>query len=112
MNAIQRIMGLKNNIRALRQERGLTLSQLAGQVGMSTPHLSEIERGVKNLNNQHMERLSKALRGQPYELITEKGDTNSDRLRVIAQELPAEDQARLLDFAKALLTLSKAKQPR
>jgi transcriptional regulator with XRE-family HTH domain len=48
-------------IRSLRKERGLTLVQLAGLVGMSQPFLSLVERGHARLSLASMAKLSGAL---------------------------------------------------
>lgn len=63
-------MSLKLHIRDIRQAQGLTLETVAGRVGISIPHLSQIERGDKNLNNHLMERISAALGVQPDDLVS------------------------------------------
>jgi transcriptional regulator with XRE-family HTH domain len=94
-------MALTIRIRELRQQRGLTLAELAGMVGISTPHLSQVERGVKNLNNHLLERLSKALGVEPYELIA-GGAPEGSTLDEICADLPPEDRARVEAFARNL----------
>lgn len=95
-------MTIPIRIRELRQERGLTLAQLAEMCSISTAHMSQIERGVKNLNNHLLDRLSAALGVQPHELILPPDSPAAASIRQIAQHLSPEDQARLLAFAKAL----------
>jgi transcriptional regulator with XRE-family HTH domain len=41
-----RLRGLGAEVRALRTERGLTMAALAGQLGVSTSLISQIERGI------------------------------------------------------------------
>ena len=62
-------MELNLRIRELRTDKGLTLVELAEKVGVSTPHLSEVERGKKNLNNHLMVRIAAALGVSPEDLI-------------------------------------------
>ena len=62
-------MQLTLRIRQLRKSKGLTLSELASKIGVSAPHLSEVERGKKNLNNHLIERLAVALEIPPTELL-------------------------------------------
>ncbi|WP_220750663.1 helix-turn-helix domain-containing protein [Jannaschia sp. AI_61] len=96
-------MTLDLRIRALRKERGLTLAELACQIGVSAPHLSEVERGKKNLNNHLLVRLADALEVKPQDLIS--GDQERDELTELlttASDLSDQDLERLLAFAKAL----------
>lgn len=43
------VLGLK--LKALRQQRGLTLQDVASRAGLSVSYLSEIEKGKKNFPN-------------------------------------------------------------
>lgn len=96
-------MGLKLNIRALRQERKLTIAQLAEVIGVSTPHLSEVERGVKNLNNHLMERLAVALNVTPAQLIASEANDIDQRFVITYEALNPADKARVERFARDLL---------
>ena len=101
-------MSLKIHIRELRKAKGLTLAQLAEKVGISTAHMSEVERGIKNLNNHLITRLSTALDAAPEVLIS--GDTapNVSRLHAIMSQLDEAEQARVAAFAEALLQSQKS----
>jgi transcriptional regulator with XRE-family HTH domain len=57
------------NIRAWRQERGLTMIELAEKAGMHQGHLSKLERGLMPYTQQSLERLAEALRLTPGALI-------------------------------------------
>ena len=96
-------MTLNIHIREMRKAKGLTLAQLAGKIGISTAHMSEVERGIKNLNNHLLTRLSSALGTAPETLIS--GDTAPKQLQLnmILSQLDTEDQARVTAFAEALL---------
>lgn len=98
----QAVMGLNLHIRELRKGRGLTLEQLAEMVGVSVPHLSEVERGKKNLNNHLLVRLSGALNVRPEALLSDQDDDLA-ALRSAMTRLSEADRRRVEEFARALL---------
>lgn len=102
-------MALTLNIRQMRKDRGLTIQQLADQIGVSAPHLSEIERGKKNLNNHLITRLSTALGVEPAALIAATPIVSAaPHLRSVLERLSREDLARVEAFAEALLRSQEA----
>ena len=96
-------MALNIRIREIRKSRKMTLAQLAGQVSTSIPHMSEVERGLKNLNNHLLERISAALGVAPSDLISSDVDTDIARLNELVSRLDAADAARVAAFAEALV---------
>ena len=96
-------MALNIRIREIRKARKMTLAQLAGQVSTSIPHMSEVERGLKNLNNHLLERIAAALGVAPSDLISSDVDTDIARLNELVSRLDAADAARVAAFAEALL---------
>lgn len=96
-------MTLNIRIRALRKDKGLTLADLAEQVGVSTPHMSEVERGVKNLNNHLLIRIAEALDVEPSDLITSEESDQLKRLTRQFSRLGPEDQDRVRSFVAALM---------
>lgn len=101
-------MSLNLHIRDYRKAKGLTLAQLADKIGISTPHMSEIERGLKNLNNHLITRLSAALDVPPEALISSDATSNVARLNAVIGKLGEEEQARVAAFAEALLQSQKS----
>lgn len=93
-------MALKLRIRELRLARGWSLEILADKVGTSPPHLSQVERGVKNLNNRLIERISRALGVEPFELFSPRQE--ADDIQAMLAGLSPEDRARVEAFAAAL----------
>lgn len=83
-------MSLNINIRALRQAKKLTIAQLAGMVGISTAHMSEVERGVKNLNNHLMTRIAAALGVPPEQLISNDGAEAARLSSILAHRWPSD----------------------
>lgn len=101
-------MTLNLNIRALRKAKKLTIGQLAEIVGVSIPHMSEVERGKKNLNNHLMTRISAAL-GVPAEALISSEDSHDvSQLLAISSQLDQEDRDRVVAFASALLKSNAA----
>ncbi len=103
-------MELNLQIRRIRTERNLTIAQLAEKVGVSTPHMSEVERGKKNLNNHLIERLSEALNVTPPELIGELPTGKWNQLKRIVEGLSQDDVDRLTRFAEDLSVSSTPSQ--
>lgn len=104
-------MKLNLRIRELRKQRKLTLEQLAPKLQISVPHLSEIERGKKNLNNHIITRLCEAFRVKPRDLFVDERDADEAELSLILENLDAKDKDRVRDFARALQDVKKARGP-
>lgn len=94
-------MNLVLRIRELRKARGLTIAQLAAMINVSVPHMSEVERGKKNLNNHLMTRIAAALNVRPQDLIAENDEIT--RLNSILGNLSPQDIDRVEAFALGLL---------
>lgn len=77
-------MVLTIRIKEIRESKGLTQQELADLVGVSKPHISGVERGIKNLNNHLLEKISSALEVLPYELLV---PPSHDRLISLAASL-------------------------
>jgi transcriptional regulator with XRE-family HTH domain len=98
-------MALKLRIREIREARGWSLETLASRIGTSVPHLSQVERGVKNLNNRLIDALARELGVEPFELFAPRQDSSDiDRLM---NRLSADDLARVAAFAAALASTRK-----
>ncbi len=64
-------MLLPNRLRELREARGLTLRELAEQVGTSNQQVSHLELGKRQLTTDWMARLAAVLGCHPWELVAE-----------------------------------------
>jgi transcriptional regulator with XRE-family HTH domain len=105
-------MSLNLHIRELREARALRISDLAEMVGVSTPHMSGVERGKKNLNNHLIERIATALNVPPETLFS---GTTSDRIakiNALLTCLPETDQDRVRAFAEGLRLSQEGSQPK
>jgi transcriptional regulator with XRE-family HTH domain len=58
-----------NRIRVLREARGLSLEELAAEVGTTNQQISLLENGKRRLTVEWLVRLSKALTCHPWELV-------------------------------------------
>jgi len=58
-----------NRIRVLREARGLSLEELAAEVGTTNQQISLLENGKRRLTVEWLLRLSKALTCHPWELV-------------------------------------------
>lgn len=98
-------MALNLRIRELREARGWSLDTLAAKIGTSSPHLSQVERGVKNLNNRLIDALSRELNVEPFELFSPR--QHQGDIQKVLSGLSAEDLARVKAFAQALASTRK-----
>ncbi|MBE3584743.1 helix-turn-helix domain-containing protein [Desulfofundulus thermocisternus] len=77
-------------IRALREERGYTLQDLAQRANLSLSYLSEIERGSKRPSLKTIEKLAAALNVPKAQLIegdvTDSGLSLGDKIRILRSE--------------------------
>jgi transcriptional regulator with XRE-family HTH domain len=60
---------LATNLRRLRNEKGLAQNDLAYEAKVSRSYLSQLEKGAFYASLKILEKLSRALGVQPYELI-------------------------------------------
>ena len=86
-------------IRALREERGYTLQDLAKRSSLSLSYLSEIERGSKRPSLKTIDKLAAALNVPKTQLIkgevTDTGLSLGDKIRLLRSEknMPLQDLA-------------------
>ncbi len=57
------------NIRTIREEKRLTQVQLGRLAGMHRAYIGQIERGEKNIGLKNLQKIAKALRVHPRELL-------------------------------------------
>jgi putative transcriptional regulator len=60
---------MENRLKELRKAKKLTQEQLAKIVGISQSYISDIEKGVRDMDFTLAERFAKALNIKPYELM-------------------------------------------
>ena len=57
------------NVRRLRKELGLTQEKVAELAGLHFTYISSIERGERNVSIENVERIARALRIEPQQLL-------------------------------------------
>lgn len=82
-------------IRELRKEKQLSVEALARACGMSKSYLSEIERGVKQINGRLLEIIARELHVSPLDLMDDKslGPDLLEHMRLMRSLSPADKQA-------------------
>ena len=103
-----------NRIAGTRERAGFTQEQLASQVGMAYQTLGKLERGESRLRWEVAQRLAKALKCTPFELVPE-GEGLSNReieLLRLLNSMSDADADRWLKLGKALLPTVDEEAPR
>ena len=88
------IIAMKNRIRELRLRQDLTLQRLADRIGTTPQQIHRLERGVRRLSTEWMERVASGLGVHPTELIANEADLAmrsgaGDGAGIRVRELPA-----------------------
>lgn len=71
MDYDKRMVDTMNNIKKLREERGLSQERLARLVDTSGPQIHRLENGDRKLSHDWMVRIARALDCEPVDLISE-----------------------------------------
>ena len=101
---------LGKNIKALRQQKGLSQEKLAEMIDMSTHHISSIERGAHLLRVDKLISLMNTLECSPNQIF--KGDVKAadhaeaDLLSARLAELPSSEQERILAILDVIIETS------
>src|SRR6476620_303997 len=110
---------LGDYLREQRTEARLSLRQLAEQVGVSNPYLSQIERGLRRPSAEVLQQLAKALRISAEQLYVragivspEDGVGGSVQLAVLGDTALTERQKQtLLDVYSSFVAMNTATEP-
>lgn len=71
-------MALKNRITEYRNERGLTVEELAARADLSPSFVSLLARGKRNISLRNLEKLAGALDCRPEDLIGVQAPINAE----------------------------------
>lgn len=71
-----------NHIRIFRKKLGLTIEKFAEITGYSSQLIAKLETGERRLNTTHLERFSKALQCEPWELFDDGTPFNSEDIEL------------------------------
>lgn len=80
------------NIRKIRQQKNLTLEEVANRIGKTKSYLSKLERGEKRINLENLQLIAKVLGVDETELFPNKEKvhnpiTNEDDWAFVIREL-------------------------
>lgn len=99
-------------LRALRQERNLSLAELAEASDLSKGHLSSIEHGLAAITIQTILRVAKGLGLPPLYVLTFPGDDERDHIMELVRKLPSNEVTKLRrELAKTVKEAAKAAKP-
>jgi transcriptional regulator with XRE-family HTH domain len=99
---------LPNRIRELRKAKDWTLEMLADRVGCGVTQMSDLERGVRPLNWHWLQSVSRALKVQPADLLSQKdnrGSLSAGEMSLVAlfRQASEDQQRQLLDMARVIV---------
>lgn len=96
-------------LRALRLQAELTQGELAQKARFTAKYISELENGHRDARLTTIERLAKALRADPAELL-QFGETDDvlSRIRAMIQDRKGTIQEHLVDVVAEVLRLADA----
>jgi transcriptional regulator with XRE-family HTH domain len=111
-------MSLANNIKAIREEKGLKQITVASHIGVDKSAYSKIEKGIRNLTVEELQKMSELFNmttdriihfegGIPAEVIFEDKSLN-EQMKLI-QQLPEEDKLIIFKMIEKLITTQKFK---
>ncbi len=99
-------------LRALRQERNLSLAELADASELSKGHLSSIEHGLAAITIQTILRVAKGLGLPPLYVLTFSADDERDHIMELVRKLPSSEVTKLRrELTKAAKEAAKAAKP-
>jgi transcriptional regulator with XRE-family HTH domain len=84
-----------------RKHRGYTQERLAEMVGMSPGYFSDLEKGNRRYNQDHLEALAEALRCTPADLII-RDPSDPDGIWSVWDDLSAPQRTQVVEIAKTL----------
>jgi transcriptional regulator with XRE-family HTH domain len=103
---------MQTRIAYLRQQKGLSLGELAKAAGTTKAQIQKLERGDRRLSLEWMERLARALDTKisdllPAEEVASAQDP-ADALLDVLSRLPSRDRERLIPLFKRVLRTLQA----
>ena len=111
-------MSLSNNIKRLREEKGLLQKQIASEMGLGISHYSKIENGQREASVELLDKLARfygitidqivRMETDVPKEISVEDKTASEQVRLIA-ELDEKDKSVIFSMIETMLTKKKFK---
>ena len=118
LRLINFIMALSNNIKRLREEKGILQKEVATEVGLGISHYSKIENGQREASVELLDKLAKFygitidqivhMDSEVPTEITLEDKTANEQVRLIA-ELDEKDKSIIFGMIETMLTKKKFK---
>ncbi len=118
LRLINFIMALSNNIKRLREEKGILQKEVATEVGLGISHYSKIENGQREASVELLDKLAKFygitidqivhMDSEVPTEITLEDKTANEQVRLIA-ELDEKDKTIIFGMIETMLTKKKFK---
>ena len=114
-------IALGSVLRTRREAARRTLTDVAAEAGLSPAHLSEVERGRKEVSTDRLVAVAHALAIPPAEIFSELGADAADRawpedppvkLRLATASLPLEALRSVADFSAYLAMANPPPKPK
>lgn len=86
---------LKDRLKTIRLQKGLTMVQVAEKLGVSYPVYSQWERGKRTPKEDTIQRLAKALEVSPDYLAGRTGDFD-DIFNILRENTPTEEDKQII----------------
>lgn len=86
---------IKDRLKAIRLEKGLTQKQLAEMIGSSQPSYVQWEKGLRTPKEDTIQRLAKALEVTPDYLAGRTGDLD-EIFNILRENNPTEDDKKAI----------------
>lgn len=100
-------------IQQFRKAKGLTQEELAEMIGITPNYLSTLERGVYNIKNDLLIKIMNSLEITANDIfcdvMTSGYKVRASRLADIMEDLPQEDQKRIMTVVEAMIEALKNK---
>lgn len=84
-----------------RKHRGYTQERLAEMTNMSIGYLSDLEKGKRRYNQDHLEALATALQCEPFDLIM-RDPSDPDGIWSVWDQLRPVERSQVVEIAKTL----------
>jgi len=99
---------LPNRVRAMRKQAGMTLVEVGEALGLTHTHISNIERGVRKLDLDTMEKLARVLKCTVADFLTDQHfphRNNPIQQAVVdnMEQMDERDQQRIADISSTFV---------